>query len=128
MKKEIVRDEKGRFVPGISGNPEGRAPDGESVTGMLCEYLNSKKTVRSQKIRKQILIDKLFAKAEKGDIQAIKLILSYTDGLPVARIQGEFTENINNNSQWVAIRTQILQVISLHPELSEELCGVLNDD
>lgn len=128
MKEKQLRDEKGRFIKGVSGNPLGRPIDNETVTGLLCEYLNSKKTVRSKKRRKEVLIEKLYQKAEKGDISAIKLILSYTDGLPIARIQNEITENINNNPQWIAIRTQILQIINLHPEIKEELSGVLNDD
>ena len=70
----------------------------------------------------------MYEKAEGGDIQAMKLILSYSDGLPIARVQNEITENINNNMQWINIRTKILQVINTYPKLRKELSEVLNDD
>ena len=127
MDKDIIRDDKGRFLEGSTGNPAGRPKDGESLTGLLSEYLAGKKTARSKQTRKEILISKLFSKVEEGDIAAIRLILSYTDGLPVAKIEGKFTENINNNPQWIFIRTKLLQMIDTHPELREEMNGVFDD-
>ena len=128
MDKDIIRDDKGRFVEGSTGNPTGRPADGESICGLLSEYLNGKKTEKSKQTRKQILIARLFSKVEEGDIAAIRLILSYTDGLPIAKIQGEFTENINNNPQWIFIRTKLLKIIDTHPELRDEMEGVFDDD
>lgn len=124
---EVIRDEKGKFVEGSTGNPAGRPKDGESLTGLLSEYLSGKKTAKSKRTRKEILIEKLFSKVEEGDIAAIRLILSYTDGLPVAKIQGEFTENISNNPQWIFIRTKLLQIIDAHPELRDEMSEVFDD-
>lgn len=123
----VIRDDKGRFVEGSTGNPIGRPKDGESICGLLSEYLSGKKTARSKRTRKEILIEKLFKKVEVGDIAAIRLILSYTDGLPTQRIQGEFTENIQNNKQWVFIRTRLLQIIDAHPELRDEMSEVFDD-
>lgn len=119
-KNTIIRDKQGRFMPGISPNPDGRPQEGESIAGVLREYLSEKKTVRSKKARKLLLIEKLYAKAEAGDIQAIKLIMAYTDGMPVARVQEEIIQPIQLSPQWVAIRGLIVNIINKHPELREE--------
>lgn len=118
--KRIIRDEKGRFLPGSVPNPTGRPKDGDTLTGLLREYLAEKKTVRSKRARQYALIEKLYAKAESGDIQAIKLIMAYTDGMPVARIQEELIQPIQLSPQWIAIRTLLVNIINKHPELKGE--------
>ena len=71
----IIRDEKGRFVEGTTGNPEGRPPDTEvdiirkkATKELIAEYKEA--LGESLPIIKPILI----AKALEGDMTAIKEI------------------------------------------------------
>lgn len=71
----IIRDEQGRFVPGISGNPEGRTPDTpeqkilkKATKELIAEYKES--LGEALPLIKPIII----AKALEGDMVAIKEI------------------------------------------------------
>lgn len=71
----IIRDESGRFVPGVSGNPEGRKPDTEE------QKLLKKASREIIKEYKEALTETLplikpviVAKALEGDMNAIKEI------------------------------------------------------
>ena len=67
-----MRDEKGRFVPGESGNPHGRPPKEQSVTDLL-----------DKTVDKQELVNKLIEIAlEKGDMNALKYAIDRLDGKP----------------------------------------------
>ena len=72
-----MRDPKGRFLPGYSGNPGGRTPYQRSLTETIRAHLS--------RGMKQQLVEVLFAKASQGDLNAIRLILEYHDGKPLAR-------------------------------------------
>lgn len=82
-KTGIIRDEQGRFVNGVSGNPDGRPPDTE-------EQIITKKAVKELiKEYKEGLADALekvspilIAEALKGNIQAIKEINDRVMGKP----------------------------------------------
>ena len=75
------RDENGRFLPGVSGNPDGRPPKGESLTELLDQY---GKTVddTNQVERRQLLAALLWKMALDGDLPAIKYIFDRIDGTP----------------------------------------------
>ena len=74
------------WKPGVSGNPKGRPPLGESMTELMREFLDG--TEEGQTVpRKQQLIRKIALKAYKeGDYNAIKLIWNYLDGMPTQKI------------------------------------------
>lgn len=84
------RDKKGRFVKGAgkwkkgeSGNPKGRPKKEDTLISLLKESMAEKKVrTGKKKTRAQILCEKLFEEAEKGDMQAIKLIFEYVAGRP----------------------------------------------
>jgi hypothetical protein len=84
---ELVRDEKGRFPKGVSGNPAGR-PKGtkNQITALrqntelaLRDYMaspdNARKAIKA--------IDRLITMASEGDMQAMKLLFDKV--LPNAR-------------------------------------------
>ena len=75
------RDELGRFVKGISGNPAGK-PKGISITALVKAEL--KKAPEGQELTyAQLFLKKLFKKAiVDGDHATQKLIWNYIDGLP----------------------------------------------
>lgn len=68
-----IRDEQGRFIPGVSGNPDGRPPltEEEKVVKkaqkeLIAEY--KEKLAEALPLISPVLI----AKAMEGDMQAIK--------------------------------------------------------
>lgn len=91
-KKQGIRDEKGRFVEGVSGNPQGGGRPAGSVSitmaikNKLMEIPEGKK-----KTYLALLIDRILVKAiAEGDPQTIKLIWNYIDSLPKERFEGQF--------------------------------------
>lgn len=76
------RDEKGRFKPGMSGNPAGKPPGSISLTTKLKKELE--KMPQGQKITYlDALVKQILKKAiVDGDQQMIKLIWNYLDGAP----------------------------------------------
>ena len=68
---------------GRSGNPRGRPRSGEELGSLL-----------RQMVDRQRFAEKLCELCYAGDIQAMRLLLSYTDGLPIARAESEGAEGI----------------------------------
>ena len=84
-----IRDEQGRFIPGVSGNLEGRLPD-------TLEQKLAKKAIRQlvgeykEKLAQILpeLSPVLIAKALGGDMQAIKELHDRVMGKPEQPITG----------------------------------------
>ena len=68
---------------GRSGNPRGRPRSGEELGSLL-----------RQMVDRPRFAEKLCELCYAGDIQAMRLLLSYTDGLPIARAESDSTEGI----------------------------------
>jgi len=74
------------FKKGQSGNPKGRPKGALSITNLIKKELKKFPTVRSKKTNAQLLIEKVLDKAiKKGDIQMLKTIWNYIDGMPKER-------------------------------------------
>ena len=88
------RDETGKFMPGVSGNPNGR-PKGLSITSLVKERLQDippgqEKTYLSlfiDRILKQAIVD--------GDSKLIDKIWAYIDGMPRQTIKSEFDDEVS---------------------------------
>lgn len=92
----ITRDKQGKFIKGVSGNPAGKpVGSGLNLTSLLKEHLES--VPEGQKTPyKDLFIKTLLKKALiDKDIQALKLIINYVDGLPVATIKGDPENPLN---------------------------------
>lgn len=82
-KTRTNRDEQGKFIPGQSGNPNGRPKgSGLNLTALLKDKLEEI-APEKEETYKEIFIKTLLHKAliEK-DLQSLKLIMNYVDGLP----------------------------------------------
>ncbi len=68
-----IRDEQGRFIPGVSGNPDGRPPMTEEekiVKKATKELVSEYKEKLAEAL--PLISPVLIAKAMEGDMQAIK--------------------------------------------------------
>jgi hypothetical protein len=79
------RDENGRWLPGTSGNPDGRPPKGDSMTEIL-ERLGKDTDGYTGRERRELLADLLWEMAMQGDLSAIKYIFDRIDGAPTTRL------------------------------------------
>lgn len=77
-----MRDERGRFVPGHSGNPGGRPLKGETLTEVL-----------RAKVDREAVARKLIELAmERDDLAALKYIYDRVDGKPVETVNQTIRE------------------------------------
>jgi len=73
--------EQYKWKEGESGNPLGRPKKEFSLTEGMREFLREKDPEKKLE-RKDILIQKTFSMAQRGDISAIKLLWNYLEGMP----------------------------------------------
>ncbi len=78
-----MRDRQGRWVPGTSGNPNGRPPSGESLAERIRE--TGGVVLPDGASRMEAMCAKLWELAEAGSIPAIRLIFEYLEGRPLPR-------------------------------------------
>src|SRR5690606_23754804 len=82
---------------GFHTNPErinrkGRPKRGETIRDLMFDFLN--KAPQGSKVTyKEILVRRAYKLAvDKGDINAMKLIWNYIDGMPIQNIKADVTE------------------------------------
>lgn len=98
MTQAIQRNDKGQFVPGQSGNPDGKPAGVLSLVRILREELEkemtftvgtgkNKKKVKEQTAR--VVIRRIIDKAVKdGNEKMLTLVMNYVDGKPTQPISG----------------------------------------
>jgi len=79
VKQESNRDEQGKFIPGMSGNPNGRPRKEHSITDTIKAMMDEKPEI------KRALGEKILDMAMKGDVTAIKTLWQYMDGMPLQK-------------------------------------------
>lgn len=74
-KKEVIRDNHGRFVKGVSGNPNGRPMGAKNKITVLKQDLELaiREGLRSGDIKK--IVGAMIDEAQTGNVAAAKLIL-----------------------------------------------------
>ena len=82
VKQEGNRDAFGKFVPGKSGNPNGRPPREWSWSDMFAKKAEEIKQTKfgGKKEWREIVVDRLFIEAANGNIRAIELVIDRMDG------------------------------------------------
>jgi hypothetical protein len=81
---------KSSWQKGRSGNPRGRPQFGEELGALL-----------RQTVDRQRFAEKLCDLCYAGDVQAMRLLLAYSDGLPIARADVDSTEGIQITVNYV---------------------------
>ena len=76
-KHEVIRNEKGQFIKGSSGNPGGRPS--KTLTALLKDRINEGKSCN----KADLIINKAIELGIEGDMQAIKWIFERVDGRPI---------------------------------------------
>lgn len=92
MPRDVKNIQKYQFVKGQSGNPAGSKKGHVKLRYHLAKVLATKVSVKDgDKMIKltaaDLIIDQLFLKASKGNMEAIKLIFQYVEGMPVQAIK-----------------------------------------
>lgn len=80
-KHEVIRNEKGQFVKGSSGNPGGRPA--KNLSELLKNKVNETTEAGNVLTNAEMIINKAIDLAINGDIQAIKWIFERIDGRPI---------------------------------------------
>lgn len=98
---QAIRNEKGQFVPGVSGNPAGKPPGTKHMSTLLEEAI--KKVAEGSDDPEDLQIVKaLIKKAKSGDISAIKEIWDRLEGKAAQSLDvksdGTLTINVVNYS------------------------------
>jgi hypothetical protein len=91
------------FKPGQSGNPNGRPKLPWSIREPIKEYL------RKHPDKKRAFVEKLMAMSLGGDINAMKLVMNYMDGMPNQQI--EMSGAIDNPS--ISVLADSVKAIAL---------------
>ena len=81
-KHEVIRDEKGQYVKGHSGNPGGRPKN--TLTTILKERMMEDVMINDKWLTTaDLIVDQAIQLALDGDMQAIKWIFERVDGRPI---------------------------------------------
>ena len=82
VNQETGRNDKGQFVPGISGNPAGKAPGTKSLTTKVkaaLEKIAEGKDFSYEEALIKVILKKAII---DGDTRMIEIIWNYLDGKP----------------------------------------------
>jgi len=91
----IIRNKKGQFIKGVSGNLNGKPPGTVDLVRLMKEELK-RVDPKSKKTYAQLLIRRITTDAiAKGDPQQIKNLLQYTAGMPKQEIAQTGDINLN---------------------------------
>jgi hypothetical protein len=85
IEKQEVNRKPGTWPPGVSGNPKGRPPKGHSITETIRNMMDENPEI------KKALGAKILQMAVEGDIQAIRTVWGYIDGMPTQRNETDIT-------------------------------------
>jgi Family of unknown function (DUF5681) len=120
---EVARDEGGKFLEGVSGNPAGRPAGTRSKLVVLKERLEL--AVREEMTAAQIgrIISKMAGMAEQGDVKAARLILDKF--MSSASVSEESAEDRGNSG--ITIRIENATFKAQNPIIDADFKEVKKD-
>jgi hypothetical protein len=75
------RDKDGKFLPGASGNPNGRPKSGLSITSQVKQKLEEISGEQKESYL-ELITQRIIDRALEGDYRFVKLIWEHLDGTP----------------------------------------------
>lgn len=91
------------FPKGVSGNPAGRPPKGQTITDAIRSMMGEKPEI------KKALTQKILQMALEGDIAAIRMLWNYLDGMPKQLIEiNDPQKEIAEMKEYVSKRLQTM--------------------
>ena len=90
----IKRDKRGKFLPGVSGNPDGKPLGAFSLLSILKAEIQKCPKGKTKKSYAALIIKRMLADAiALGDSTQIKLIWNYLEGMPAQKTHIDATVN-----------------------------------
>jgi len=98
-KNQETRNEKGQFLPGVSGNPAGKPPGTRHMSTLLEEAIKrvAEDTGTAEDVQ---IVAALIKKAKTGDIQAIREIWD--------RIEGKAPQSLDLTTGGEKLQVQVI--------------------
>lgn len=78
------RNENGTFKAGVSGNPDGRPPNKQSIPDLL-RYIGSEEGSAEGLSKLEVVLRKVFGYAVEGKAWAVQFIADRTEGRAIER-------------------------------------------
>ena len=92
-KHEVIRDKKGQYMKGNTGNPGGRPKN--TLTTILKERMIADVLIGDKwRTTADLIVDQAIQLALEGDIRAIKWIFERVEGRPILM---RFEENVDHD-------------------------------
>jgi hypothetical protein len=93
------KDEKGRFLPGVSGNPAGKPKGTRHFSTLIGQILKKKIKLKDKNTGEivettvdQAMVDAMVREVLKGDVKAFEALTNRHDGKPHQTIDMEVSE------------------------------------
>ncbi len=85
--KNIPKTKRGNpaWTKGVSGNPKGRKPKADCLLSCIKSELDSK-SINGKQTKEQVIAAALVEMAERGNLKAIELLMSYTIVKPTQQL------------------------------------------
>ena len=114
----LIRNEKGQFVPGVSGNPAGKPPGAYSLVAILKRQLQEIPEGRQKSYGEELIKAMLHKGIVEKDSTTHRLIMNYMEGMPLQR-----TDVTSKGDKIIVIPPELIQKNATDPEPSDNSEG-----
>jgi len=135
----MLNDNRSRWAPGVSGNPNGRPPKAWTIAEAIrSELLKTRVTLRKVKGKKKpiklevtkrdALVERLVDSAIKGNHYCAKIILEYVDGRPAQKIESVVEGSIIHTREFGRFRSLLVKLAEKYPGIKDDVAAYFNNE